>query len=99
MELTQFVQYFLVNDCDWLNRVLTYLGHILVWTQPILWNNVSYKNTSERTKRLCVPNISLQPPFQEITRFFPLSVLGCCGAGVSACDGVFPCVSSRCLLS
>lgn len=48
MEITQYLQYRVINDCKnkW-NVRLTYFTWILQWIQPLMWNFVWYSTTTE----------------------------------------------------
>lgn len=47
MELTQFIQYYYIEQCTPMNYYLTIFAHILIWVQPFLSNYYGYCETKK----------------------------------------------------
>ena len=60
MEILQFIQSYLVNDCEnrW-NRLLTEVAYFFVIVQPLLWNFYFYQNCSSSESGLFKAGIGL----------------------------------------
>lgn len=61
MELSQSIEYFVVNECDsiW-NKWLSELAYVLVLVQPLLFHTIGYlRNTKEEDKKVFKVSISM----------------------------------------
>lgn len=47
MEVTQFIQYYYIEQCTLMNYHLTIFAHVLVWIQPFLTNYYGYVETKK----------------------------------------------------